>query len=57
MSTAAILTCPVCQTPTQRTPHGGPLDGLLAHQETVHPDRLTVARVAPVDGQEALPTN
>lgn len=53
----SVLICPVCQTPTQRTPKGDPLDGLRAHQEAVHPDRLTVVRVTPVDSQGVLPTN
>jgi len=52
----AILICPVCETPTQRTPKGGPLDGLRAHQEAVPPDQLTVVRVVPVDTQEVLPS-
>jgi hypothetical protein len=40
-----VITCPVCECPTQRTPDGGPLDGLRAHQEKVHPGQLTVVRV------------
>lgn len=50
----SVLICPVCKCPTQRTPKGGPLDGLRAHQEAVHPDQLTVVRVVP-DAQEVLP--
>lgn len=49
MSDPGILICPVCKTPTQRTPQGGPLDGLRAHQESVHPDQLTVVRVVATD--------
>lgn len=45
MSDSGITVCPVCQTPTQRTPEGGSLDGLRAHQEMVHPTQLTVVRV------------
>jgi hypothetical protein len=55
-----VLTCPVCQCPTQRTPEGGPLDGLRAHQDMVHPDQLTVVKVAPVvhpSQREVLPTS
>lgn len=50
-----ILVCPVCQCPTQRTPDGGPLEGLRAHQDAVHPDQLTVVRVVPTDVH--LPTS
>lgn len=38
----SVLACPVCGTPTQRTPEGTPLDGLREHQLTVHPTQPAV---------------
>ncbi|VXC20987.1 hypothetical protein [Aeromicrobium sp. 9AM] len=51
-----VLTCEVCGCPTQRTPDGGPLDGLRAHQDKVHPDQLTVVRVLPANATQEATT-